>query len=343
MGDPYGLKRVLRPKGVLPQAAEVLDPSLPCREDEVLIDVEHLNVDAASFRQLDDQEAGDPKRIGAAIASIVRRRGKMHNPATGSGGMLVGGVREVGPAHPAKAALKEGDRIATLVSLTLTPLALTLVRAVHRGTDRVDVRGHAILFASGPFARLPDDMPETMALAALDVCGAPARVARLARPGSAVLVIGAGKSGSLCAAQARKSAAGRVVVADVSADAVRRLEAAGVCDGAFVADATRPVEFLDRASEANAGRRYDLVVSCTTAPGTEMSAVLACREGGSVLYFSMATNFTAAALGAEGVGKDATLYIGNGYAPGHAELTLQLLRETPRLRALWEERYAGPS
>ncbi len=63
------------------------------------------------------------------------------------------------------------------------------------------------------------------------------------------------------------------------------------------------------------------------------------RDGGTVIFFSMATNFTAAALGAEGVGKDATLLIGNGYVPGHAELALDLLRKNPKLRAHFEARF----
>jgi L-erythro-3,5-diaminohexanoate dehydrogenase len=53
----------------------------------------------------------------------------------------------------------------------------------------------------------------------------------------------------------------------------------------------------------------------------------------------MATSFTAAALGAEGVGKDVTMLVGNGYAPGHADLTLDLLRSEPALRKLFETRY----
>ncbi len=52
----------------------------------------------------------------------------------------------------------------------------------------------------------------------------------------------------------------------------------------------------------------------------------------------MATSFTAAALGAEGVGKDVRLTIGNGYARGHARLALDLVRETPALRKLFEGR-----
>ena len=46
----------------------------------------------------------------------------MQNPETGSGGMLVGTVEEVGPESPL--GLQVGDRVATLVSLTLTPLVI---------------------------------------------------------------------------------------------------------------------------------------------------------------------------------------------------------------------------
>ena len=157
--DPYGLRRVVRPKGVLPQQAEALDPRLPLGPDELAIEVERLNVDAASFRQLQQECAGDVPRIATRVRQIVEQRGKLQNPVTGSGGMLIGRVAEIGPAHPARGELKRGDRLATLVSLTLTPLVLEEISAVHPHAERLDVRGRAILFASGLWARLPDDMP----------------------------------------------------------------------------------------------------------------------------------------------------------------------------------------
>jgi L-erythro-3,5-diaminohexanoate dehydrogenase len=52
----------------------------------------------------------------------------------------------------------------------------------------------------------------------------------------------------------------------------------------------------------------------------------------------MATSFSAAALGAEGMAADVTMLVGNGYVPGHAELALNLLRGTPSLRTLFERR-----
>ncbi|MGZ6078470.1 MAG: L-erythro-3,5-diaminohexanoate dehydrogenase, partial [Myxococcaceae bacterium] len=172
--DPYGLGRVVGEPGVLPQRAARLDPSLPVRPSELLIDVESLNVDAASFKQIRESCNGTAEAVVARIQEIVQGRGKMQNPVTGSGGMLLGRVRKIGPEHPAHGKLRPGDRIATLVSLSLTPLVIDEVRAVRMEVDRVDVRGQAILFASGIWARVPDDMPETLVLAALDVCGAPA-------------------------------------------------------------------------------------------------------------------------------------------------------------------------
>lgn len=337
--DPYGLGRVASPAGALPQAADSLDPSLPMGSDELLIDVDHLNVDAASFRQIATAAEGDPERIAARIREIVGSRGKMHNPVTGSGGMLIGRVREIGPDHPAREALRPGDRIATLVSLTLTPLHLEEILKVHPAIDRVDVRGHALLFASGVWAKLPEDLPETLALAALDVCGAPALVERYVKPGQRVLVLGSGKSGLLCCAMAKEREA-EVIACDISAEAVETSKALGLADGGLVVDATRPVDVLRAVEEASGGALCDVVVNCSNVPRTEMAAILSVRARGTVIFFSTATNFTAAALGAEGVGKDAELLIGNGYAQGHAELTLGLLRRHGGLRELFERRFA---
>lgn len=340
-GDVYGLGRVVGEAGVLPQRAQKLDPSLPLREAELLIDVESLNIDAASFKQIKDEAGGDPERMIQTIRSIVQARGKMHNPVTGSGGMLIGRVREIGPLHPARAHLAPGDRLATLVSLTLTPLVIEEVKAIHPQIDRVDVRGHALLFATGLYAKLPADLPDKLALAALDVCGAPALVARHVRPGMTVALLGAGKSGALCLAQARRSLAGqgRLLALDISRPALDALAGIGLCDQTLQVDATRAVDVMEAVAGATGGRLCDLVVNCASVPNTEMATLLSVRDGGTAIFFSMATSFTAAALGAEGVGKDVTMLIGNGYAPGHADLTLELIRSEPKLRALFEQRY----
>lgn len=340
--DRYGLSRVIGQRGVLPQRAQRLEPSLPCRDSELLIDVESLNIDAASFKQIKEEVGGEPSRIAARVQEIVRERGKLQNPVTGSGGMLIGRVREVGRNHPAHGTLRPGERVATLVSLTLTPLYIEEVVAVHPAIDRVDVRGHALLFPTGLWARLPEDLPDKLVLAVLDVCGAPALVARHVRPGMTVAVLGAGKSGALCLAQARRSlrGEGRLLALDISAPALEALHSLGLCDATLKVDATQAVDVMEAVADVTGGALCDLVINCASVGNTEMATLLSVREGGTAIFFSMATSFTAAALGAEGVGKDVTMLIGSGYVPGHADFALELVRSEPALRRLFETRYA---
>ena len=318
---------------------------------EVLLAVDVVNVDAASFAQIEGEARtaggeGEGGAIDEGIAHIFLRtvadRGKQHNPVTGSGGVLVGSVLQIAPGREADA-IGVGDRIATLASLTLTPLRIDRVRSVRRASAQIDVDGEAVLFASAPYARLPDDMPERLALAALDVAGAAPQVARKVGPGSIVVVLGAGgKSGILCVAQARRSGgtSARVVGIDASARAADELRALGLCDVVIVTDARDPIAVRRAVLEATAGAGADVTFSCVNVADAEMAAILATRERGTVYFFAMSTSFTKAALGAEGVGRDVDLFVGNGYARGHAEHTLAMLREMPPLRALFERRYA---
>jgi L-erythro-3,5-diaminohexanoate dehydrogenase len=341
-GDPLGTHRVLAPEGALPQPAEVLDAGgETVYESEIVVEVETLNIDAASFRQMEEASGGDPEGVGRLVMETVRRRGKQHNPVTGSGGMLLGTVRSVGKLVEGRG-LRPGDRVATLASLSLTPLSLARIRAVRPASAQVDVEGTAYVFSSAPLARMPDDLPERLALAVLDVAGAAPQVARLCQRGETVVVLGAGgKSGLLCATEARRRVGpeGRVFGLEAHAPFAADLRALQVCDHVAVVDARDPIAVRDAVLPLSGGRGADLTLSCVNVPGVEISAIVATRDRGKVYYFAMSTSFTAAALGAEGIGRDVDLYIGNGYAHGHAEHTLALVRADKALAALLAARY----
>jgi L-erythro-3,5-diaminohexanoate dehydrogenase len=341
MAVPVGLSRVLEPAGVLPQAAWRLDARPQIGVDEVRIRVERLNLDAASFRQLAEKHDRDGAAVRAEVLEIIGTRGKMQNPVTGSGGMLIGVVDEVGPESPLP--VKAGDRVATLVSLTLTPLAISDgLRDWDGLSEQVPARGHAILFGRSVVAVLPDDLPAELALAVFDVCGAPALTDRVVRghgPDTTVAVLGgAGKSGSLALAAAGLAGARTVgvVVSDSERDTLAR---AGLADHVAVADARDPVAVSAAVAEALGGPATVTVV-CVDVPGCEHGAILATANGGTVIFFSMATSFPAAALGAEGLAADVTMLIGNGYLPGHAAFAVDLVRKIPAVRALFEARVA---
>ena len=308
--------------------------------------MDRLNLDAASFRQLREASGGDPDAIRTAVLEIIASRGKMHNPVTGSGGMLTGVVEEVGSSSPL--GLKPGDRIATLVSLSLTPLAVTDGLAGWDGqSEQVPCAGHAILFGRSIAAVLPADLPVPLSLAVLDVCGAPALTHRVVTAaaldgrgggtGPVVAILGvAGKSGSLSAAAARRGGAGTIIGVVPHEQEAAAARDARLADHVVVADARDPVAVS--AAIRDAGGPADVTVVCVDVPGCEGGAILSTAEGGTVIFFSMATSFTAAALGAEGVAADVTMLVGNGYVPGHAQLALDLIRAEPRVRALFDSR-----
>ncbi|HNX74754.1 MAG TPA: zinc-binding dehydrogenase [Candidatus Rifleibacterium sp.] len=341
-GCPYGTHRVIEPKGVLPQPATRIDNNMEIYDNEVLIDVQTLNVDSASFTQIEKQAKGNIAEIKKIMMGLVEKQGKHKNPVTGSGGMLIGTVKQIGSALKGKTPLKVGDKIATLVSLSLTPLVIEEILEVRPDIDQVDIKGKAILFESGIYAVLPKDMPETLALSVLDVAGAPAQAAKLVHPGDIVVVIGGGgKSGLLCLYEAKKRAgiSGKVICVGGSEKSTKRAKDLGLADEYFAFDATDAVGMYNKIMKLTDGKLADLVINCVNIPNTEMASILACRDGGTVYFFSMATSFTQAALGAEGVGKDVNMIIGNGYTKDHAAISLQVLRECPPLRKLFEEMY----
>ncbi len=388
--SPLGLHRVIEPPGVLPQAAWRLDASPAIASDEVRIRVDRLNLDAASYRQLREAYSADPDKIRRAVLDIITTRGKMQNPVTGSGGMLTGTVDEVGPNSPL--GLTPGQRVATLVSLTLTPLQVTDGLSQWDGqSEQVPCEGHAILFARSIAAVLPDDLSAELSLAVMDVCGAPALTSRVVTKGAkaakvvedadvtkgaevvegpVVLVVGAaGKSGSLSAAAARQAGASKVIgvvpneaeanllrdpattqdegaggMPTASEDrqsrprpaADRRAPQSPLVDEIVIADARDPVGLAEKVEAA--GGPADVTVVCVDVAGCEGGAILSTKQGGSVIFFSMATSFSAAALGAEGLAADVTMLVGNGYVPGHADFALDLIRTTPSVRQLFERR-----
>lgn len=332
----YGMQRVLDPAGLLPQAAWRLDNSPQLWPDECRLRLDRLNLDAASLRQLREAHDGDPRRMRRAVLEIVTARGKMHNPLTGSGGAFIGVVEELGPEAPTRPAV--GARVVSLISLTATPLAIEDELDQWDGRSaQVPATGYAILYSGAPAMSVPDDLDPALVLSVLDVCGAPALTSKVigehaghgTRPD--VCIIGAsGKSGSLSAAAARRSGASRVVGVVPGAGEAQTCRDLGLFDDIAIADARRPAEI------AGAVRHpCNITVVCVDVPGCEHGAILATAPGGTVVLFSMATSFQAAALGAESIGSDVRLIIGNGYLPGHAQFALNLVRTEPALRALF--------
>jgi L-erythro-3,5-diaminohexanoate dehydrogenase len=325
-----GADRVLSPAGALPQPADRLDASGPLRPFEFEVAVERLCLDSTSLRNIRERSDGDPERMAARILEIVRDRGKMHNPETGSGGVLLGAVSAVGERFADPPAV--GDRIVTLASLTMTALRLERVDRVHPDDAQVEVTGTAYVSDSAPWGPVPDDLPFARVLEVYDVYGAASHTRNLApRPSGTVCVLGTGHAGRLACAAAKDTMDGGTVIAvDVDADALARVREDGLCDIAVQADLRDPIAAVRAVREAGGGPA-DLTVVVVNATRCEPSAILLTAPGGTVLFFSMATTFTTAALTADGMGHDVRMLVGSGYTPDVGAYALDLVRRVEAL------------
>jgi L-erythro-3,5-diaminohexanoate dehydrogenase len=323
-----GVHRSVEPAGALPHIARRLDATLGANEYEVELAAEMLAIDATSFADIRRRSAEDPEAMAALIKAIVAEHGKLQNPVTGSGGVVLGRVTTVG-ADRAVDDLTPGELVVPLASLIAVPLELDDVGPVDPASPLVPVRGRAIVTGAMRCGRVAADLGATVSLTAFDVYPAASYARDLASPGDHVLVLGAGHAGLLAVAAARPAVgdAGTITAVDLSPAALERTREVDPAVVTIEADVTDPLGVAGQMAGV-----ADLTLVCTSVPGAEGAALVATSAQGTIVFFSTATRFAAAALGADAVGSQARLVIPNGLTDDRGELALELLRAVAPLR-----------
>ncbi len=326
--ERLGVHRSLEPRGALPHIARRVDAALPANAHEAELAVEMLAIDATSFADIRRRSDADPETMADLIAGIVAERGKLQNPVTGSGGVVLGRVTSVG-ADRVLDDLTPGELVVPLASLIAVPLQLYEVGPIDPAIPLVAARGRAVVTGAMRCGRVAADLGATVSLTAFDVYPAASYARDLARPGDHVLVLGAGHAGLLAVAAARPAVgdAGTITAVDLSAAALERSREVDPAVMTLQADVTDPLAV----AEQMAGPA-DLTLVCTSVPGAEGAALVATAARGTIVFFSTATRFAAAALGADAIGSQARLVIPNGLTDDRGELALQLLRAVTPLR-----------
>ncbi len=340
-----GMHRVIEPIGSLPQAAWKLDNTPIAQPTETLVDVQALHIDSASFTQIASICGRDTDKMKWRIMDIVSQRGKMHNPVTGSGGVLIGTVREIDDSYATTHNLAIGDTVISLTSLSWLPLYIERINAIRLDRSEVEISGKAIFFHSNPLAKMPTDLPRAIVVAAFDVAGAPSRTAMLVQRGQRVIVFGAGGTAgllTLCAIRKRIGTQGEIIAVEYNEQALNDIASLDVADVLVRGDATQALELVQKLRDAYGGREClaDFSINVVNVPNTEFATILSTKPHGRILFFSMATSFTTAALSAEGIASQVEMQIGNGYMPDDGSVSLQLLREYPQLRAIFSRRFS---
>lgn len=307
----YGFHRVIKPKGVVPQAAWKVDNTpQKLHPTEKLIKVKLLNLDSTSLRQIKESGRDIKKRVW----EIIKERGKMHNPVTNSGGVLLGEY--------------QGQAIVPWVSLSAIPLHLTKIRGWHG--QQLDVDGTAVLFESYLYTPVPKDMDWRLAATALDIASLAVQVKRVIQKQRGrkfkALIMGCGNAGIVAMAIIKKYAPqAKILGMDVDSRNFKKIKKFGYTDKLAKIDGVNAGMVIKFANNC------DLVVNCVNVPNTEAASVLAAKDRGLVMFFSMATQFDKASLATDATGKDVTMIVASGIAKNEDKEIFALLKENPQL------------
>ena len=332
--EEMGLGRSLEPSNSTLQPAWKIDNDMTLRPGEILISVKIINLNHTSFNELVEEIDFDEVFFRKRIMDIIAQRGKLHNPVTGTGGMLFGRVLKMDPQYKNLYNVKVGDDIISLTSLSVTPIHLDNIISVDFNRAQLMVEGQCILFSNSPITKIPPDLPPKVVVSALDEAGAPTKAYQITSPGDRVLILGAsGKSGALVAHAVHKKlqGSGSMVGIVVNQFHRNRLASCPFFDEIIVLDATNTRQVCHSETTEQYMDAFDVVINCVNKPGTELMTLLAVKQKGAVFFATMGSDYKLSALTAESLGKDFTMIPYIGFMTGHAEFTLNLLREYPKL------------
>ncbi|KAL6057002.1 Myotubularin-like phosphatase domain [Balamuthia mandrillaris] len=330
----YGFHRVLEePPGTLPHAAKCLDntPSL-MNEYEILLQLDMLCLARNSMKQIYDNHTD----LTSGIMEIVPERGKMHNPATNSGGLLLGTVKQIGEEVRQKLQpLSVGQRVIPTCSLSTVPIRVSAVGDGY-GDQLVHVKGDAIVFGRYSFVPVPDGLDSEVALLAVDVGRCLAAVPRYLGQKNTVCIVGCGRVGLMALCLVRSLApTAKILCVDSSADRleiVNSLKKADKVEKINAMNAQQMIQFLQ--SNTTDGVGVDLVLNCTTLQGVEASVLTAARPGGAVLFCTYAklqpdhlTNCSSDV---------SVVFGGGGVDKAHAHKVFELLRQDSQLLSIFK-------
>lgn len=332
--EELGIGRSLEPANSILQPAWKIDNDMTLRPGEILIDVKIININLTSFNEIIDETEFDELLFRKRVMNIIQERGKLHNPITGTGGMLFGRVRKMDPQYKNPYHLNVGDDIISLTSLSVTPIRLDRIVSVDFKYAQLVVEGQCVLFSASPILKMPSDLPMRTAIAALDEAGAPTRAYQIVRPGDRVLIIGAsGKSGALVAHAVHKKLQGTGSIVGIVINDIHRKKAQ-TCpffDDVIVIDAASTEQVCHSDMQSRYANSFDVVINCVNKPGTELITLISAKNKGTVFFATLGSDYKLAALTAESIGMEVSMIPYTGYVENHAEFTLSLLREYPNL------------
>lgn len=334
----FGANRVMEPKGVTPVMAWKLDNDRKVRAGEIRVSLETVHIEWDNFNQICSYCSYDEVRIKARIMQIVQQRGKLHNPYTGSGGLFMGRIEEIGDGTDA-GNLKVGDRVYSLSSLTGVVMHLDEIKNIDYHYGQIDCTGYVICFEATSIVKYEGDISPKYLLSAVDEEGNFIGFRKAIRNSHAerVAIIGGNFSTMLLYAQTLTDGYGKgthvTAILDKNSTGLlseKEITAAflPVIKKTCYVDLSQPLDaYKSVVEQLYDPRPMDAVINLEDIPGSETVATLLVKENGVVFYASLKNNYGAGLLVADSLGKEVTSYALDGYVKEAHNFAAELIEK----------------
>ncbi|MDD6882041.1 MAG: sigma 54-interacting transcriptional regulator [Firmicutes bacterium] len=333
MPNKYGKRRVLEPQHVLPTSAWKLDNNRNIYPDELRVSIKRIHLEGTGFKQICTESNNDDKRIKQNIIDIIIRRGKLHNPISDTGGLVMGVVEEIGKDYDNQKGLKVGDLVICNASAASMPMYIEDIISVDKAFHQVEAKGYVIVHNLIPVVKAPEDMPHDILMFAFDQSGTPFRLKSLIGDKKKFLIVGDSMITNLLYGYVIRRELGVDCVIKCLLDKRSNTIIAGkgiddliseVFDEVSFLDILKPVECMEKIGEESL---YDLSVNCAEIPGAETINILATKPGGTVLFANLINNLNIALYITESLSKSLDVRGAEGYLEGYNEFDVELVKE----------------
>ncbi|MGN0712787.1 MAG: sigma-54 interaction domain-containing protein, partial [Anaerovoracaceae bacterium] len=338
--------RVMEPKGAVPATAWKLDNRRQIGPKEIRIRLEKVHIEWDNFNQICSYCGYDETRIKARIMQIIEERGKLHNPFTGSGGLFMGTIDEIGSEVDAEG-LMVGDRVFSQSSITGMAMHIDRIMRLDFNYGQMECQGYVICFEATSLIKYTGEVSAKYLLTAIDEEGNFLGVRQAASEGMAerAVIIGGNLVTTLLYAQILRDCSGE----STRVTAVLDKHSLGNLTETEIISAFQPVIehtcFVDLSQPLDAWKQIrdeekndqpvDAVINLEDISGSETLATLLVREHGTVFYASLQNNYSVGILVADSMGKEVTPYALDGFDKDAYDYAVKLIQAvSPNLECL---------
>ncbi len=334
MNNPCGSQRCEQ-KGQLPVHAWKLDNSLPIRDDEILIALTKIHLENGSFNQIYNESNGNDKKMIEVIQRIVDMRCKLHNPYTGTGGMICGRVKEIGKNCHVKN-INVGDEVLVPVSAAVLPIHIDRIKSIDVIYGHVDVEGYGIVYDGCLLVKKTGDTSWDTMLCCFEESASIHRTMELAHGKKNVLIIGSNPVIMLLYGIAMNEVLKEdgtltgVVFDDILSSSYEGVEQKrnkalySVFDEAYFARGKSELDIVDQVTHEEE-RLFDLVINCADQTGAEAISVLSTKPYGTIFFSNLTNNYTIALLLQESISRPMSMECAYGYVEGYQQSMVDFL------------------